>query len=170
MVAGIIADVGKRGDAALAEYTRLFDGFDPTALDWRISKEECCMALDGLDAELREALALAASRIRAFHEGQLPGNSESIDENGVRAGVRWSPVDRAGIYVPGGRAAYPSSLLMNAIPALVAGVERLVMVTPTPGGTVNPLVLAAAEIAALVFQHHHFHHHSSSSIITFFIY
>lgn len=148
-VAAIIADVRERGDAAVIEYTQKFDGFDPASLDLEIAKEQCCMALDGLDAELREALALAASRIRAFHEKQKPQDSESTDAAGVRMGSRWSPVETAGLYVPGGRAAYPSSLLMNAIPALVAGVENIVMVTPTPGGEINPLILAAAEIAGV---------------------
>ena len=148
-VAAIIADVRERGDAAVAEYTQKFDGFDPASLDLEIAKEQCCMALDGLDADLREALALAASRIRAFHEKQKPQDSETTDAAGIRMGSRWSPVETAGLYVPGGRAAYPSSLLMNAIPALVAGVENIVMVTPTPGGEINPLILAAAEIAGV---------------------
>ncbi|MGP1351890.1 MAG: histidinol dehydrogenase [Parasphingopyxis sp.] len=148
-VAAIIADVRERGDVAVNEYTRKFDGFDPASLDLEIAKEQCCMALDGLDADLREALALAASRIRAFHEKQKPQDSETTDAAGVRMGSRWSPVETAGLYVPGGRAAYPSSLLMNAIPALVAGVENIVMVTPTPGGEINPLILAAAEIAGV---------------------
>lgn len=148
-VAAIIADVRERGDAAVDEYTARFDGYDPSAIDIRIAKEQCCMALDGLDAELREALALAASRIRAFHTAQRPEDLDATDEAGVRAGARWSAVETAGLYVPGGRAAYPSSVLMNAIPAMVAGVENIVMVTPTPGGEVNPLVLAAAEIAGV---------------------
>ncbi|MEM8697500.1 MAG: histidinol dehydrogenase [Pseudomonadota bacterium] len=148
-VAAIIADVRDRGDAAVAEYTRKFDGFDPASLDLEIAKEQCCMALDGLDPDLRAALTLAASRIRTFHERQKPENSETTDEAGVRLGSRWSAVETAGLYVPGGRAAYPSSLLMNAIPALVAGVDHVVMVTPTPGGEINPLILAAAEIAGI---------------------
>ncbi|NNC71509.1 MAG: histidinol dehydrogenase [Sphingomonadaceae bacterium] len=148
-VAAIIADVKARGDVAVAQYTARFDGFDPAAMDVRIAKEHCCMALDGLDAELREALELAAARIRAFHEKQRPEDSETTDEAGVRMGSRWSAVETAGLYVPGGRAAYPSSVLMNAIPAMVAGVERIAMVTPTPDGEINPLVLAAAEIAGV---------------------
>ncbi|WP_299323911.1 histidinol dehydrogenase [Parasphingopyxis sp.] len=148
-VAAIIADVRERGDAAVAEYTQKFDGFDPASLNLEIAKEQCCMALDGLNAALREALALAASRIRAFHEKQKPQDSESSDDAGIRMGSRWSAVETAGLYVPGGRAAYPSSLLMNAIPALVAGVENILMVTPTPGGEINPLILAAAEIAGV---------------------
>ncbi|MGP1281962.1 MAG: histidinol dehydrogenase [Parasphingopyxis sp.] len=148
-VAAIIADVRARGDAAVADYTRKFDGFDPASLDLAIAKEQRCMALDGLDPALRRALELATGRIRAFHERQKPQDSETTDDAGVRMGSRWTAVETAGLYVPGGRAAYPSSLLMNAIPAMVAGVDRIVMVTPTPGGEINPLILAAAEIAGV---------------------
>lgn len=148
-VAAIIADVRERGDVAVTDYTRKFDGFDPASLNLEIAKEQCCMALDSLDADLREALALATSRIRAFHAKQRPENSETTDDAGVRMGSRWSAVETAGLYVPGGRAAYPSTLLMNAIPALVAGVENIIMVTPTPGGEINRLILAAAEIAGV---------------------
>lgn len=145
-VSAIIADVKARGDAAVADYTARFDGH---SLDWRISLDDCKAALGGLDPELRAALELAASRIRAYHARQRPNDSDSVDAAGVRLGARWHAVDAAGIYVPGGRAAYPSSVLMNAIPAKVAGVERLVMVTPTPGGVINPLVLAAAALAGV---------------------
>jgi histidinol dehydrogenase len=145
-VAAIVADVKTRGDAAVADYTKRFDGH---ALDWRIGLEECQAALDTLDPELRAALELAATRIRAYHAKQRPSDSDSIDDTGTRLGARWRAVDAAGVYVPGGRAAYPSSVLMNAIPAKVAGVERLVMVTPTPGGVINPLVLAAAALAGV---------------------
>ena len=145
-VAAIVADVKARGDAAVADYTQRFDGH---GLDWRISLDECQAALKALDPDLRAALELAATRIRAYHEKQRPSDSDSVDDAGVRLGARWRAVDAAGIYVPGGRAAYPSSVLMNAIPAKVAGVERLVMVTPTPGGVINPLVLAAAALAGV---------------------
>ena len=145
-VAAIVADVKARGDAAVADYTARFDGH---ALDWRISREACQEALDALDPDLRTALELAATRIRAYHAKQRPIDSDTIDDAGVRLGARWRAVDAAGVYVPGGRAAYPSSVLMNAIPAKVAGVERLVMVTPTPGGVINPLVLAAAALAGV---------------------
>lgn len=148
-VAAIIADVRARGDMAVAEYTRKFDGFDLSAAGWSVPKDQRDAAIDGLDGDLRGALELAAARIRAFHEKQRPENSETIDDAGVRMGSRWSAVETAGLYVPGGRAAYPSSLLMNAIPAQVAGVEHIVMVTPTPGGEINPLILAAAEIAGI---------------------
>ena len=146
-VADFLRQVRSDGDAAVAELTLRFDHHDPNATGWRISRATCDAALRDLDPELRAALELAAKRIRAYHEGQRPADSETVDDAGVRLGARWLPVDAAGVYVPGGRAAYPSSVLMNAIPAKVAGVGRLVMVTPTPGGEANPLVLAAAALA-----------------------
>ena len=149
-VATMINEVRERGDDALIEYTTRFDGHQLNDNGgWQITAEECREAYDALDAELREALELAASRIRAYHEGQLPEDRDYTDSIGMRLGARWTAVDAAGLYVPGGRAAYPSSLLMNAIPAKVAGVERLVVTTPTPKGEVNPLVLAAAHIAGV---------------------
>lgn len=148
-VAAIIADVRSRGDAAVAELTARFDKVDLDSAGWTIGREQCAAAREWLPPKLREAIELAAARIADFHARQKPSDSERIDEAGVRLGSRWSAVEAAGIYVPGGRAAYPSSVLMNAIPAKVAGVERLVMVTPTPGGEVNPLVLAAADIAGV---------------------
>ena len=149
-VAGILNEVRERGDKALVEYTTRFDQHNlSTEADWAISKEAYQTAYDTLDAPLREALETAASRIRAYHEGQLPKDRNYTDDIGMRLGARWSAVEAAGLYVPGGRAAYPSSLLMNAIPAKVAGVDRLVVTTPTPGGEVNDLVLAAAHIAGV---------------------
>ncbi len=148
-VAGIIADVKARGDAVIADLTARFDRVDLDALGWEIPAADLDAALAGLDPALRAALDLAATRIRAFHERQRPAGNDATDAAGVRTGVRWTPVDAAGLYVPGGRAAYPSSVLMNAIPAVVAGVRDLVMVTPTPGGEVNPLVLAAARVAGV---------------------
>ncbi len=149
-VASIINEVHRRGDAALAEYTARFDNHRLTADDdWRVSAETCRAAFEALDDELRDALVLAAGRIRAYHQSQLPEDRDYTDDVGVRLGARWLPVDAAGLYVPGGRAAYPSSLLMNAIPAKVAGVDRLVVATPTPMGVANPLVLAAAHLAGV---------------------
>jgi histidinol dehydrogenase len=149
-VAAIIADVRARGDAALAEYTARFDRFVPqTEADWRIDARVCRDAYDALTPDLRAALELAAQRIRAYHAAQMPENRDYTDATGVRLGAVWRPVDGAGLYVPGGLAAYPSSLLMNAIPAKVAGVGRLVIATPTPDGAVNPLVLAAAHLAGV---------------------
>ncbi|MBS0504999.1 MAG: histidinol dehydrogenase [Proteobacteria bacterium] len=148
-VAAILTRVKSEGDAALADYTRRFDGHDLDASGWRIDLADCRAALDALDPKLRGALELAAERITAYHEKQRPADRDEVDATGVRLGARWRPVEAAGLYVPGGRAAYPSSLLMNAIPAKVAGVERLAMVTPTPGGAVNPLVLAAAALIGI---------------------
>jgi len=146
----ILADVRNRGDAALAEYTQRFDGHSLSQEEnWRITPGACREAYDDLQPELRAALEMAAARVRAYHQDQLPRNRDFTDETGARLGAVWRPVDAAGLYVPGGRAAYPSSLLMNAIPAKVAGVGRLVVVTPTPKGVVNPLVLAAAHIAGV---------------------
>ena len=148
-VSAILADVRARGDVAVAELTLRFDRADLDALGWSIPRAEWAAARAALPTDLAAALELAAARIRAFHERQRPQDSDSIDGAGARLGSRWSAVDAAGLYVPGGRAAYPSSVLMNAIPAKVAGVGRLVMVTPTPGGAINPLVLAAADIAGV---------------------
>ncbi len=149
-VARIIEDVRTRRDAALVEYTNRFDHHslgDPD--EWAVSPDQCRAAFDDLKPELRAALELAAQRIAAFHQAQLPADRDETDEVGVRLGAKWRAVEAAGLYVPGGRAAYPSSLLMNAIPAKVAGVERLVVVTPTPNGKVNELVLAAAHLAGV---------------------
>ena len=149
-VSDILQTVKLRGDAALADYTHRFDGYTlADDADWSIPREACEEAYKALAPELRDALELAAARIRAYHEAQLPQNRDYTDSAGVRLGAIWRPVDAAGLYVPGGRAAYPSSLLMNAIPARVAGVERLAIVTPTPKGQTNPLVLAAAHIAGV---------------------
>ena len=146
----ILDDVRARGDEALVELTAKYDGHSLAAdADWRISAETCREAFDDLKPDLRAALELAAQRIRAFHEAQRPSDRDDTDAVGVRMGAIWRAVDAAGLYVPGGRAAYPSSLLMNAIPAKVAGVERLVVVTPCPKGQVNPLVLAAAHLAGV---------------------
>ncbi len=149
VVTEIIAKVRAEGDAALRELTARFDRHDLDAGGWKIDAAACKAAFDTLDAGLRDALELAASRIRSYHEAQLPEDRDYRDAAGVRLGAKWTAVDAAGLYVPGGRAAYPSSLLMNAIPAKVAGVGRLVVVTPTPGGEVSELVLAAAHLAGV---------------------
>ena len=148
-VATIIRAVRDDGEAAVAAFTRKLDRHDLNETGWRIEPAACAAAYAALEPELRHALDLAATRIRAYHERQRPADTDYTDAVGVRLGARWSAVDAAGIYVPGGRAAYPSSLLMNAIPAKVAGVGRLVMVTPTPDGAINPLVLAAAHLAGV---------------------
>jgi histidinol dehydrogenase len=148
-VAQTIRDVRAHGDATLAEMTQRFDGFDLNEAGWQIDAAQCKAAYEALEPELRDALTLAAKRIEAYHKAQLPEDRDYRDADNVRLGARWSAVDAAGVYVPGGRAAYPSSVLMNAIPAKVAGVERIVMVTPTPGGAINQTVMAAAHVAGV---------------------
>jgi histidinol dehydrogenase len=148
-VAAIIADVVGRGDDALIELTRRFDRFEVTRETLRVSDAEIEAALKTADTDALGALRLAARRIETYHAKQIPPDHDSTDEEGVRLGWRWTAVQAAGLYVPGGTASYPSSVLMNAIPAKVAGVERVVMVVPTPDGVLNPLVLAAARIAGV---------------------
>jgi len=148
-VAQTIKDVRAHGDVTLAEMTHRFDGFDLNNAGWQIDAAQCKAAYDALQPDLRDALTLAAKRIEAYHAAQLPEDRDYRDSDNVRLGARWSAVDAAGVYVPGGRAAYPSSVLMNAIPAKVAGVERIVMVTPTPKGETNQTVMAAAYIAGV---------------------
>ncbi|WP_294338940.1 histidinol dehydrogenase [uncultured Sphingomonas sp.] len=145
----IVRAVRDEGDAAVAAYTKRLDGHDLAETGWRIERADLLAAFEGLTTELRAALELAAERIAAYHAKQVPADRDETDSAGVRLGARWRAVDAAGVYVPGGRAAYPSSVLMNALPAKAAGVERLVMVTPTPKGQVNPLVLAAAHLAGV---------------------
>jgi len=148
-VAGIIDDVRMRGDAAVIELTAKFDRITLTPDSLRITSEEVATACRQVSAEDRAALELAAARIRSYHERQLPEDAEWTDEAGATLGWRWSAVSAAGLYVPGGLASYPSSVLMNAIPAKVAGVTRLAMVVPTPDGVLNPLVLLAAQISGV---------------------
>ena len=149
-VHGILADVRVRGDAAVLEYTARFDGLDARSMaDLRVDAAELRQALDGIPAAQRQALEAAAARIRLYHERQMAASWQYTEADGTVLGQQITPLDRAGLYVPGGKAAYPSSLLMNAIPAKVAGVKELVMVSPTPGGQKNPLVLAAAAIAGV---------------------
>jgi histidinol dehydrogenase len=145
-VAAILKDVETQGRAAVEKYTKRFDRHE---LPLRITPEEIEQAVGECDGETLAALDVAARRIRAFHEKQKPTDISYTDEIGVRLGLRWLPVKRAGLYVPGGTASYPSSVLMNAIPAKVAGVERLIMTVPTPDGKLNPLVLAAAKLAGV---------------------
>ncbi len=140
----IVADVRKRGDAALAEYTKKFDRVDGAL---RISDAERDAAAATVPAAQREALEFAARRIEVFHRALLPKDVSFTDSTGTKLGARYRPIDAVGVYVPGGTAAYPSSVLMNIVPARVAGVPRVVMVVPTPGGVLNPLVMLAAKIA-----------------------
>lgn len=148
-VAAILADVRARGDAAVLEYTARFDRQKLTPDAMRISKSEITAAEKDCEATALDALREAARRIDAYHRRQMPGDDLYTDEAGIQLGHRWTAVAAAGLYVPGGLASYPSSVLMNAIPARVAGVPRLVMTVPTPDGVINPLVLAAAEIAGV---------------------
>ncbi len=152
-VAEILADVRKRGDAAVLEYTARFDHLTADALSaLELTRDELKSAFDGLPADQAKALTQAAERVRRYHERQKQANGESWsyrDEDGTLLGQKVTPLDRVGIYVPGGKAAYPSSVLMNAIPAQVAGVPEIVMVVPTPRGEKNPLVLAAAYVAGV---------------------
>jgi len=148
-VAEIIDDVAGRGDAALIEYTKRFDRVELSPATLRLSSDEIAAAAKSAPADTVAALRLAAERIESFHRRQLPDGIDYVDAEGVRLGMRWRPVAAAGLYVPGGTAAYPSSVLMNAIPAKVAGVERLVMTVPAPDGALNPLVLAAAQLVGV---------------------
>jgi histidinol dehydrogenase len=149
VAAAILAEVRARGDAAVIECTRRFDTLELTPATLRIPSSEIAAAAEACSAETLAALRLAARRIEAYHRRQVPEDFAFVDAEGVRLGWRWRPLAAVGLYVPGGTAAYPSSVLMNAIPAKVAGVERLVMVVPAPGGALNPLVLAAAELAGI---------------------
>jgi histidinol dehydrogenase len=149
VVAGIIADVRARGDAAVLELTAKFDRMELTADQLRFSDAEIEAECAKVSDEDRAALELAAARIRAYHERQMPADALWVDEVGAQLGWRWTAVEAAGLYVPGGLASYPSSVLMNAIPAKVAGVDRLAIVVPTPDGVTNPLVLLAARIAGV---------------------
>ena len=147
--AAIIADVRARGDAAVLDYTARWDRLTLSAAELRLSDAEISGVADKADPRALAALEIAAARIRAFHERQMPGVIDYVDDQGIGLGARWTPVQAAGLYVPGGTAAYPSSVLMNAIPAAVAGVKRLAMAVPTPDGVMNPLVFAAARLSGV---------------------
>jgi histidinol dehydrogenase len=149
VVAAIIADIRARGDAALLDYTEKFDRLKLTAAGLRVGADEIQAAAESIPAPLLAALDLAATRIEAFHRAQLPQDLRLHDAAGLDLGMRWTPLDAVGIYVPGGKAAYPSSVLMNALPAREAGVGRIAMCVPTPDGVMNPLVLAAARRAGV---------------------
>jgi histidinol dehydrogenase len=150
VVADILRDVKKRGDAAVLEYTRRFDRLDAASLnELELTKAELVQALESLPAEQRTALQQAADRVRIYHEKQLMSSWTYTEDDGTLLGQQVTSLDRVGLYVPGGKAAYPSSVLMNAIPAKVAGVKELIMVVPTPGGEKNALVLAAAAVCGV---------------------
>src|SRR5690606_28145641 len=149
VVAGVIARVREEGDAAVIDYTRKFDRFDPSTSGLRVSREEIEAAYESVDRPTLEALKIARERIESHHARQTPSDLRYRDDVGVELGWRWTAIHTVGIYVPGGLASYPSSVLMNAIPARVAGVERIVMTVPTPDGELNPLVLVAADLAGV---------------------
>ena len=148
-VAAILADVRTRGDAAVIEATKRFDRLDLSPATMRLSAEEIAAAERQCSAETLAALRLAAERIESYDRRLVPEDFDYVDPQGIRLGARWRPIGAVGIYVPGGLAAYPSSVLMNAIPAKVAGVDRVAMVVPAPEGKLNPLVLAAAKLAGV---------------------
>ena len=148
-VSKILEAVKSRGDDALVEFTKSYDDFDINPAKMRIAEDDIDIAVKSCSASEIEALNLAADRIKDYHKKQMPEDLQYIDAMGVTLGYRWSPVNSVGIYVPGGMGAYPSSVLMNAIPAKIAGVKRLVMAVPTPKGNINSLVLAAAKIAGV---------------------
>ncbi|MBB3175154.1 histidinol dehydrogenase [Endobacter medicaginis] len=148
-VAAILADIRARGDAALCDYTARFDRLDLVPASLRIDAATIDAAIEEVAPALLDALDLAATRIETFHRAQLPADLELDDPAGLRLGMRWTPLDAVGLYVPGGKASYPSSVLMNAIPARVAGVSRVAMCVPSPDGALNPLVLAAARRAGV---------------------
>src|SRR6202166_3448867 len=149
VVRAIVADVIARGDRALQEYTQKFDRLDLDQAGLKVTAEEIDAALGDCAPAALDALKLARDRIEVFHRRQIPQDDRFTDPLGVELGSRWTAIDAVGLYVPGGTAAYPSSVLMNAVPAKVAGVPRIVMVVPAPGGVLNPLVLAAAKLAGV---------------------
>ncbi len=149
VVHAIIEDVRVRGDAALAEYSLRFDGVDFSRIGMRVTEDEITAAIAKVEPEVMDALKLAAERIERHHARQMPKDDIYEDTLGVGLGSRWTAIDAVGLYVPGGTASYPSSVLMNALPAKVAGVERIVITVPATGGDINPTVLAAARIAGV---------------------
>jgi histidinol dehydrogenase len=148
-VRAIVADVAARGDDAVKDYTRKFDRCDLDRAGLKVTADEIAAAVKSCSPTALEALELARSRIEAYHRRQVPADDRYVDPLGVELGSRWTAIEAVGLYVPGGSAAYPSSVLMNAVPAKVAGVPRLVMTVPAPGGELNPLVLAAAKLAGI---------------------
>ncbi|TIL26504.1 histidinol dehydrogenase [Mesorhizobium sp.] len=149
VVRAIIARVRAEGDAALIDYTQRFEKADLKGLGIAVSKDDIAKAYDAADPQTIEALKFARDRIRSHHERQRPNDDRYTDAAGVELGSRWTAIEAVGFYVPGGTASYPSSVLMSAVPAKVAGVERIVMAVPAPGGVINPLVLVAADLTAI---------------------
>ena len=148
-VKNILKDVLENGDKALVKYTKLYDNYDVDASGLILRKEEVNIAKDSCDIREIEALEMAAERISNYQKKLIPNDLNYVDETGTMLGCKWSSIDSCGIYTPGGKAMYPSSVLMNAIPARLANVDRIVMVVPTVAGYINPLVLVAAEICKI---------------------
>ncbi len=148
-VRDILEDVKSNGDEALLRYTKKFDNFEATTESIRVTREEIDAAFSACDKTLMEALETAFKRVRAYHERQIPVNEKYEDDLGFTLGWKWNPVESVGLYVPGGKAFYPSSVIMNAVPAIVAGVRRIAMAVPAPDGILNPVVLVAARIAGV---------------------
>jgi histidinol dehydrogenase len=148
-VTNIISDVVKRKDEALFEYTKEFDGFDANPENIRVTADEIDIALKNTDKALIDALETAYKRVYSYHERQIPVNEKYQDDDGFSLGWKWNPLESVGLYVPGGKAFYPSSVIMNAVPALVAGVKRIAMVVPAPNGILNPIVLVATRICGI---------------------
>ena len=148
-VRAIVNDVARRGDAAVRDYTLKFDQLDLADAGVRVPAEEIAAAVRACSRDALDALELAQRRIETYHRRQLPQDDRFVDPLGVELGARWTAIEAVGLYVPGGTAAYPSSVLMNAVPAKIAGVPRIVMVVPSPGGRLNPLILAAAKLAGI---------------------
>ncbi|RWD46136.1 MAG: histidinol dehydrogenase, partial [Mesorhizobium sp.] len=149
VVRAIIARVRAEGDAALIEYTQKFEQADLKGLGMAVSQDDIAKAYDAADPQTIEALKFARDRIRSHHERQRPKDDRYTDAAGVELGSRWTAIEAVGLYVPGGTASYPSSVLMSAVPAKVAGVERIVMAVPAPCGMINPLVLVAADLTGI---------------------
>jgi len=149
VVADIISDVRKFGDEAVFEYTQKFDSFDVNSKNVRVTQDEIEEAYENCSDEIKNAMELSANRIEAYHQKQYPDDMSYRDNTGARLGWKWTPIENIGLYVPGGQAAYPSSVLMNAIPARIAGCKRMVMVVPTQNGELNPVVLVAAKMAGV---------------------
>ena len=149
IVTEILKNIREQGDVALFEYTRQFDRYDADATTITVTAEDIAQAVSLCSPELMKSLKVASARIKSYSEKQLPRDLDYTDDHGIRLGHSWSAIQSVGLYVPGGRAAYPSSVLMNAMPAIAAGVERLAMVVPAPDGQLNPALLAAAHVAGI---------------------
>lgn len=148
-VSNIISDIKENGNKSLFEYTKKFDDFDINAENYKVTNDEIIEAFDNCDPGLLQAFNVMFNRVKLYHERQIPINDKYVDEHDVTLGWKWNPVDSVSLYVPGGKAFYPSSIFMNAVPALVAGVKRISVTVPAPGGDLNPILLAAAKVCGI---------------------